>query len=235
MICKEKIKTVFVDIDDTIWWFTENSKLSLRHVYDHFGLNEYQPDYEVFRDIYLRKNAELWQLYHYGKIEKDFLVTERFRYTLEQIGVKGDLSATSQAIDEEYLRFLAEQKILVPGAKALLEHLNKHYAVHALSNGFKGIQQRKLESAGIRHLIGKVIISDDCGVTKPLRGIFDYALRECGAEAESSVMIGDNKDADINGAKNAGWSAIYFDLKGAGVSDNADANVSSLEEIAGIL
>ena len=28
----EGIKTVFVDLDDTIWWFTENSKVALRHV-----------------------------------------------------------------------------------------------------------------------------------------------------------------------------------------------------------
>ena len=41
MIDKTKIKTVFVDVDDTIWWFTENSKLLLRYVYDHFGLSAY--------------------------------------------------------------------------------------------------------------------------------------------------------------------------------------------------
>ena len=81
------IKTVFVDLDDTIWWFTENSKVALRHVYDRFGLAKYSPEYNHFRDIYAAKNHELWDLYHYGKIEKDFLVTERFRYTLEQIGV----------------------------------------------------------------------------------------------------------------------------------------------------
>ena len=78
MIDKTKIKTVFVDVDDTVWWFTENSKLSLRHVYDAFGLAAWQPSYERFRDIYLSKNAELWNLYHHGKIKKDFLVTERF-------------------------------------------------------------------------------------------------------------------------------------------------------------
>jgi putative hydrolase of the HAD superfamily len=183
----------------------------------------------------LEKNAELWHLYHYGKIEKDFLVTERFRYTLEKIGAKGNLEEMSKEIDEEYLRFLAEQKNLVPGALRLLEYLNERYDVHALSNGFKGIQQRKLESAGVRHLIDKVIISDDCGVTKPLRGIFDYALQQCGAEAESTVMIGDNMDADICGAVNAGWSAIYFDIKNMGKCENADASVSTLEDVIGLL
>ena len=38
----EKMKgivTVFVDIDDTLWWFTENSKLALRHTFDAFDIS----------------------------------------------------------------------------------------------------------------------------------------------------------------------------------------------------
>ena len=129
MIDKTKIKTVFLDIDDTVWWFTENSKVSLRHVYDHFGLSAYEPSYEVFRDIYLTKNHQLWQLYHHGKIEKDYLITERFRFTLSELGVSARLETLAKEIDDEYLRFLAEQRILVPGARELLEYLNARYEV----------------------------------------------------------------------------------------------------------
>ena len=235
MIDKAEIKTVFVDIDDTVWWFTENSKLSLRHVYDAFALAEWEPCYERFRDIYLTKNAELWNLYHHGKIKKDFLVTERFRYTLQQIGVTQRLDELGAEIDEEYLRFLARQSILVPGAMELLEYLNRHYRVHALSNGFKGTQQQKLRSGGISHLIDKVIISDDCGFTKPMREIFDYALNRCGADAQSTVMIGDNADADIRGAHDAGWKTIYFNIHGTAPSDVADAEINSLDEVKNLL
>ena len=38
----DNIKTVFVDLDDTIWWFSENSKVALRHVYDKFELSKYE-------------------------------------------------------------------------------------------------------------------------------------------------------------------------------------------------
>ena len=126
----ENIKTVFVDLDDTIWWFTENSKLALRHVYDKFGLVEYSPEYERFHEIYAAKNNELWELYHYGKIEKDFLVTERYRYTLEQIGVKGDLVSLAKAVDDEYLFYLSSLGTLIPGARELLEYLISKYDVN---------------------------------------------------------------------------------------------------------
>lgn len=232
------IKTVFIDLDDTLWWFTENSKVALRHVYDKFELYKYSPKYDCFRDIYAAKNNELWELYHYGKIEKDFLVTERFRFTLEQIGVNAvDLKKLAEEIDDEYLYFLSGQSLLIPGAKELLEYLVGKYDVNILSNGFKQVQLRKLRSSGIEEYIHNLVLSDDCGITKPLRGIFDYALQRVGATAETTVMIGDNYDADIHGAKNAGWNTILFNIKQFDKNEvpEADVVVDSLKEIKDIL
>lgn len=238
MFDKQNITTIFVDLDDTLWWFTENSKLALRHVYDTFGLAEYSPKYEHFRDIYAAKNAELWELYHYGKIEKDFLVTERFRHTLEQIGMPGDnLHYIAEKIDDEYLHYLSSLDTLIPGARELLEYLVTKYDVNILSNGFQEVQTRKLRSGGIEKYIHHLVLSDDCGITKPLRGIFDYALTRVGSTAQQTIMIGDNYDADIHGAKNAGWHTILFNIKGfdRNAVPEADFVVDSLNEIQQIL
>ncbi len=234
----ENISTVFIDLDDTVWWFTENSKVSLRHVYNHFGMAEFCPDYDTFKAVYLAKNKELWELYHYGKITKDFLTTERFRYTLEQTGYSGDCLAMGASVDDEYLHFLSLQPTLVPGARQLLEYLNaKGYDVNILSNGFKQVQARKLASAGVSHLFSHIVLSDDCGVTKPLPGIFEYALSVCNASAETSVMIGDNYDADICGAHAAGWRTIFFNKAGIPTEEcrQADIIVGTLPEIHQIL
>ena len=235
----EKMKgivTVFVDIDDTLWWFTENSKLALRHTFDAFDISSVCT-YERFKEVYLKKNLELWNLYHHGLIDKDFLVNERFRFTLKECGYKGDVEKMCHLLDEEYLRFLALQPTTIPGARQLLEYLvAKGYDVNTLSNGFQGTQQQKLISGGLSDLIHRNVLSDDCGITKPQRGIFDYALEQCGAEAATTVMIGDNPDADIKGAHDAGWSTIYFNIRGLDpIEDTADAVVTSLDEIQQIL
>lgn len=230
------IVTVFVDIDDTLWWFTENSKLALRHTFDAFDISSVCT-YERFKEVYLKKNLELWNLYHHGLIDKDFLVNERFRFTLKECGYKGDVEKMCHLLDEEYLRFLALQPTTIPGARQLLEYLvAKGYDVNTLSNGFQGTQQQKLISGGLSDLIHRNVLSDDCGITKPQRGIFDYALEQCGAEAATSVMIGDNPDADIKGAHDAGWRTIYFNIRGLDpIEDTADAVVTSLDEIQQIL
>ena len=227
---------MFVDIDDTLWWFTENSKLALRHTFDAFDISSVCT-YERFKEVYLKKNLELWNLYHHGLIDKDFLVNERFRFTLKECGYKGDVEKMCHLLDEEYLRFLALQPTTIPGARQLLEYLvAKGYDVNTLSNGFQGTQQQKLISGGLSDLIHRNVLSDDCGITKPQRGIFDYALEQCGAEAATSVMIGDNPDADIKGAHDAGWRTIYFNIRGLDpIEDTADAVVTSLDEILQIL
>ena len=230
------IVTVFVDIDDTLWWFTENSKLALRHTFDAFDISSVCT-YERFKEVYLKKNLELWNLYHHGLIDKDFLVNERFRFTLKECGYKGDVEKMCHLLDEEYLRFLALQPTTIPGARQLLEYLvAKGYDVNTLSNGFQGTQQQKLISGGLSDLIHRNVLSDDCGITKPQRGIFDYALEQCGADAATTVMIGDNPDADIKGAHDAGWRTIYFNIRGLDpIEDTADAVVTSLDEIQQIL
>lgn len=227
---------MFVDIDDTLWWFTENSKLALRHTFDAFDISSVCT-YERFKEVYLKKNLELWNLYHHGLIDKDFLVNERFRFTLKECGYKGDVEKMCHLLDEEYLRFLALQPTTIPGARQLLEYLvAKGYDVNTLSNGFQGTQQQKLISGGLSDLIHRNVLSDDCGITKPQRGIFDYALEQCGAEAATTVMIGDNPDADIKGAHDAGWRTIYFNIRGLDpIEDTADAVVTSLDEIQQIL
>lgn len=235
----EKMKgivTVFVDIDDTLWWFTENSKLALRHTFDAFDISSVCT-YERFKEVYLKKNLELWNLYHHGLIDKDFLVNERFRFTLKECGYKGDVEKMCHLLDEEYLRFLALQPTTIPGARQLLEYLvAKGYDVNTLSNGFQGTQQQKLISGGLSDLIHRNVLSDDCGITKPQRGIFDYALEQCGADAATTVMIGDNPDADIKGAHDAGWRTIYFNIRSLEpIEGTADAVVTSLDEIQQIL
>ena len=43
------ITTVFVDLDDTIWDFTANSKVAMRDVYMRYGLEYYTVKYLTYR------------------------------------------------------------------------------------------------------------------------------------------------------------------------------------------
>ena len=52
--------------------------------------------------------------------------------------------------------------------------------------------------------------SEDVGVKKPHRRIFETALQSAMANVHESIMIGDNLEADILGAKQFGMQAILY-------------------------
>ena len=227
----DNIKTVFIDLDDTIWDFTANSKVAMRKVYAQYGL-ESQCPYERFIECYLRHNAELWTLYHHGKIPKEFLISERFRVAFDECGIEIKDKDIPMRFNNDYLETIVLCDKVVDGAHHLLEHLHKRGPVYVLSNGFENLQYRKLRSGKLDKYIDRLILSDDINVTKPDRRLFDYALDAVGGEASTTVMIGDNYDADILGAKNAGWQTIFFDRTGSVANpEAADLTVVSLKEI----
>ncbi len=233
-----RYKYLFIDLDDTIWDFRVNSMLALRQVYDEFKLEREIPDYERFRSRYVATNHELWELYHHNKVTKEFLIVERFARPFREEGSRlcDDVEFLSQ-LNTRYLNVLAEQKILVPGAIELLDYLTaKGYPLYILSNGFAEVQSRKLESGGIAHYFRRLILSDEIGVTKPDRRLFDYALQQIGAKPSEVLIVGDNYDADILGAMNAGWNAVYFNRDNLAISGvQPHYVVTSLGELKNIL
>ena len=82
-----------------------------------------------------------------------------------------------------------------------------------------------------------VVLSDDIGVNKPDKRIFDHALKKSNALADCTLIIGDNPDTDIAGAVNAGWHAIYFNRNGEGkpISMDNAIEIFKLSEIQHIL
>lgn len=224
MIDFSDIDFIYFDLDDTVWDFSANSPVSLRHVYDCYGFAQYAGSYEAFRDVYLPKNAELWELYHYGKIDKEYLESERFRHAIATIGdPRASDAAFCAGVNDEYLRYLATLPTAVEGAKEVLEYLHERgIPLGILSNGFAGIQQQKLRSAGLLGYFKEIVLSDEVGVTKPLPGIFQYAERCAGCEPMRIMMVGDNYEADIEGAASRGWRTVFFDRKYIASTINTD-------------
>ncbi|MBR4069640.1 MAG: HAD-IA family hydrolase, partial [Bacteroidaceae bacterium] len=132
---------------------------------------------------------------------------------------------------------LARQTQLVPHAIELLDYLTEQgYNLYILSNGFIEVQHKKLQSAGISHYFERMVLSDEIGINKPDRRLFDYALEVTNSQAENTLLIGDNYDADILGAMHAGWGQIYFDRNHRGFTEQEPQYiVHNLTEVMDIL
>ncbi len=228
-------KYIFLDLDDTIWDFHANAKNSLNVAFNQLRLNNYFENFDEFFQIYMKRNNELWDEYGEGKIIKDFLQMERFRYPLVQAGVTDE--DLSKKMGKMYLDLLPERTMLVPYAKELLDYLSAKYRLTIISNGFIEVQHKKLNNSKINHYFDHVVLSEEAKALKPDKRIFDFALELNNAKPTEAIMIGDIYQADILGAQNAGIDQIFFNWRKKEMKEDETAtySVETLKEIFEIL
>jgi len=224
------IKHIFFDLDHTIWDFDKNARETLTELYHQYELNHLGlPDCDLFIDVYTENNHLLWAEYHLGKITKEVLRSERFSKTFSQLGVSPALVPKDFEID--YVNLSPRKKNLFEGSEKVLAYLQQKYTLHIISNGFKETTLTKMETCNLNPYFSNVIISEDAGVNKPNRAIFEYALHKAGAQKQESIMIGDSLEADIRGAQDFGIKAIFFNPLNIPQPADVEWQILHLEEL----
>lgn len=229
-----KYKSIFFDLDDTLWAFSENSRDTFQELYLKYHFDVYFDSFEHYYALYQKRNTELWDEYGEGKITKIQLNERRFFYPLCSVGV--DDPALSKSFSDDFFAIISTKKRLMPHAKEILEYLSPKYDLYILSNGFRELQAQKMKSSGIDHYFKKIILSEDIGVMKPYPEIFYFALSATQSELKHSLMIGDNWNADIAGANGIGMDQMYYNSGGCTeMLFQATHIIDSLADIEGVI
>ena len=200
------ISHIFFDLDHTLWDFEKNSALTFEKI---FKLNNIDVDFDRFLEVYVPINFRYWKLYREEKIDKGSLRYGRLNDAFNLVNIKVK-SSMIHKLSEDYITYLSTFNHLFDGTIEILEYLYVKYKLHIITNGFKEIQQGKLNNANIDKYFVTVTNSEMVGVKKPNPKIFKHALNMAMAKEENSIMIGDNYEVDILGALNTGLDAIYF-------------------------
>ena len=207
----QRYKNLFIDLDDTIYDFSSASREAFMETYELLHYDRFFDSFNHYYSIYEPYNLELWHIYGEGKITKEELNKRCYSYPLEVVGIKDQELADTFC--REALGRIPTKNRLIDGAIELLEYLRPKYNMYILSNGFKELQSHKMRTAGIDKYFDALILSEDIGVNKPNRELYEYALEKTGSKLEESIMIGDMFETDIVGAANIGMKQIYFNPK----------------------
>jgi len=129
---------------------------------------------------------------------------------------------------------------VVPGIKQALDVLSKIYKLGVICNtgwhSAKTVRQL-LKDYDFPKYFSHLTFSDEAGVAKPHKQIFEYTLEKLGFETEEAVHIGDSEYSDIVGAKQSNMRAILFTGVNDKYKDNnsADITISTYDNLVEIL
>jgi putative hydrolase of the HAD superfamily len=127
------------------------------------------------------------------------------------------------------------QTALIPNAKYILKYLIKNYSLYIITNGFMDVQLAKIKNSGLSGYFKKIFTSEHARSSKPNRGIFEYALKSVNARKKESLMIGDDLEIDIKGAREFGIDQVYFNPSGIRHNDRLTYEIHSLLELKDLL
>jgi len=227
-------KDLFFDLDHTIWDFELNSKetlwdLHLKYALETRGIN----NFDEFYSKYSVHNHKLWDRYTKGYIKQEELRWKRIYLSLLEYKIADE--ALSKEMSVDYLAILPNKKNLFPYTIEILEYLkSKNYSMHLITNGFESVQFKKIKNSNIAQYFTEVITSEASNSLKPHKEIFDYALKVSNAKLETSIMIGDNESADIQGAINIGMDSIFVNHLQVVPTVPATHTITHLKELENI-
>jgi putative hydrolase of the HAD superfamily len=225
---------IFFDLDRTIWDFDASTMDSFNRMYHKYKLqSKGVSSVEEFKQHYDVHNDSLWDLYRKGKMLKEVLSVTRFDMTLADFGILNHNIAKGMSVDHVTLD--PGKAFLMPFAIESLEYLSSKYRLHLLSNGFKEVQEQKYSIARLDRFFTTVTTSEEAGIKKPEPGIYTYAFGKAGCTAGESIMIGDDLEVDIKGAKRVGMDQIYYNTLGHEHNEEVTFEILSLQGLLEIL
>ncbi|MBN8822277.1 MULTISPECIES: YjjG family noncanonical pyrimidine nucleotidase [unclassified Spirosoma] len=227
-------KHLFFDLDHTLWDFDRNSAECITELFDTFRLADLGIESAAeFSRHFIAVNRKLWADYDKNLIEHSYIRQHRFPMVFRALGV--DESAVQADLNAEYLKLLPYKPHLLESARDILDYLHGRYVMHIITNGFAEIQAIKMNSSDIAHYFVNVITSEKANAKKPDPRVFEYAMAISGTTAAESLMIGDNYEADILGAKSVGIDTLFYNPAGISVADKPTYEICHWNELRAIL
>ncbi|HET9693702.1 MAG TPA: HAD family hydrolase [Steroidobacteraceae bacterium] len=119
--------------------------------------------------------------------------------------------------------------VLYEDVRPALDRLAGRYRLFAISNG-----NANLRAIGLDHYFEAALAARDAGMLKPDPRIFDILLQRAGLQPAQAAHVGDDQEADIEGARAAGVLPVWLNRAGVAwdrESPAPDVVIASLDAL----
>lgn len=230
------IKAVLFDMFDTLMMIEKDHEFyqpSIRRMHRYLCGQGVAVSFEKFEETYIRERDKLFAAADLTYEEPHFNV--RVAATLNALGYNYDVTCpTVTAATCEFCEEFMKYVVIDADAESTLKTLKKTYRLGMVSNfAIPECVLKLLKAGGIDKLFDVIIISGAVNRRKPHEEIFKSALNLMNLNADEAVFVGDTIDADIEGAKAVGMSAVYIERRVQAASKKylPDKTIKRLSEL----
>lgn len=229
----KNIKAVIFDADDTIIDHKECEKKALQYLFDKIK-KEYKNEYQ---DIFRPLDSKLWDDVIKGNsvIPPEKVPEYRFEIFFKQININYHNYDLANRL---FKKGFANTSSLTKNAYEVIKYLYENkYKIYVITNGIVELQKPRIRNSLVSPYISDIIVSEEVGVSKPNRRIFDILLKKTNLKTDEVIMIGDNLEKDIKGAQNANIISIWYNPNNENNNTNIIPNyqIKNLIEIQELL
>lgn len=234
---KELPRAILIDLDDTIIDDSGCVESCWQDACAEDGLRIEGLDVDLLRRE-VRAHADAWwsnaTRHQIGRLDLRAATREIVTETMRKHGWGNDAIAAEVAGHYRDLR--EERTALFPGSIETLEWLRSQgVRLGMMTNGGAQGQRKKIEQFALEPYFDHILIEGEFGCGKPDPRVFATLLDALQVESHETWAVGDNIEADVFGAMDAGIHGIWINAGDEGLPNGTarspDRVVTSLREL----
>jgi len=196
------LRAIFFDLDNTLW-DVHPVLVRAEHALHAFLCEQYprvttRHDLESMRALRAAIAQEVPAMRH----DFTWLRLECLRRLAREAGYT-EATLSEQAFEVFYRA--RNEVVLYDDVRPALERLVRDYRLFAISNG-----NADLSAIGLGRYFEASLAAREAGMLKPDPRIFEILLVRAGLEADEAAHVGDDPDADVEGARAAGLLPVWL-------------------------
>jgi 2-haloalkanoic acid dehalogenase type II len=211
LVAFDDIGAVLFDLDGTLIEHTRDIEDLCHETFDAFEDSLARVTADRFWKTFWDKNRDMWYMAVDGVLTGDLARLYSFVNSLRALKVDDYLA--KPMLEDWEGRIIAATRLFDDTLSTIGQLRSVGLRLGIITNGFTTMQNRKIRHHDLDTQMDFVLISEQVGIYKPDRAIFDLALARAGVSARQALFVGDTPSSDIEGARNAGLQAVLIDVR----------------------
>ena len=199
-------KGVLLDIDNTIYHYESCHNDALNVLISQLSILLSVPMEEVKVEFMKIRRKVNKQLHGTASSHSRLLYIQ---LTVESFLKKSDFSNTLIMEKLYWDTFISRMTLNLGAEKFILKCNKKNIPICCVTDLTAEIQFRKLLNLNLENKIKYIVTSEEVGIEKPNKKMFEKALEKLSLNSNQVIMIGDNMSKDILGGEALGINSYF--------------------------